>query len=346
MNRISFSSITDFDSEIILCFEHQMIPVWERYGMNHLAVSKPTLKEFREQPLSDLISISSKKRTKRKAVVHKGKGRVARSWPEDDQEALHYPTLAYVLSGEAEFRLGDYVVHCPQQHFLLLSAGVPQPTGLQPYLESPRRGKKCEIWWFHASVSHAFIALSVCYSQEEQQINSGHFYVITDQRISQLFHIFVQEVTEKSEGYVKTANGLFHLFLQMFLREIKQGNFHTRGTEALRKSTLPSNSPIESARQYVQKNLKHPLTIDVVARSVFMGRTGFATLFHKETGQTFLEYLTERRLEEAKQYLLHETCSIEVVCELVGLKRTQFHQLFKRRFGMTPKEFHRQNKKV
>src|SRR5690606_34990935 len=129
------------------------------------------------------------------------------------------------------------------------------------------------------------------------------------------------------------------IFLLLFLREMKEGRFYNRGVDNLPKAATMASSPIDMARQFIDKNLNHPLTIDIVAQAVFMGRTNFSRQFRKETGQTFSEYLTDRRLEEAKHWLTQESCTIDVVCKFIGLKNSRFHQLFRQRFGMTPKEF-------
>lgn len=342
MSKSTFSKAGEFDEEVIFCLERQMIPAWERYGLEHLAVSENTLREFRDQPLPEMMRSWNKNRKNIKPVTHKGTAktnRIIKSWPEDDQVSVRFPVLIFVRDGQAEFQMGDYVVACPQGCFLLLNPGVSRPAGHKPHLEEPRHGKKCEIWWFHSTGNNNFIALSVCYSVGEEHINSGHYYIVNDPQVTQLFHVFAQEVIDKFPDCAKTGFASMQIFLLLFLREIKAGRFYNRGVGNLPKSASMTAPSIDMARQYIDKNLNHPLTIDIVAQAVFMGKTNFSRQFRKETGQTFGEYLTERRLEEAKHWLAQESCSIDVVCKFVGLKNSRFHQLFRQRFGMTPKEF-------
>jgi AraC-like DNA-binding protein len=114
----------------------------------------------------------------------------------------------------------------------------------------------------------------------------------------------------------------------------------------LPKSAPLLPTPIEMALIYVDRNLNQSLTIDVVAQAVFMARTNFVAQFRQHTGKTFNQYLTERRLEEAQHWLKNDAWSIKDICVLVGLKSSQFYDLFRRRFGMTPVEFRRRNKNV
>jgi AraC-like DNA-binding protein len=349
MDKIVPGQIMNSEQEVIATLEHQVIFTWECHGVRRLAVSASTLEEFLSQPLPEQMRAWAKPR-RGKRVVKRPKVKVVNtvieSWPEDDLLSSRYPVLMYVKRGQAEFQLGDYVAQCPQGHFLLLQPGVPQPAGENPHLETPRQGKECEIWWFRPAGHDDFVALTACYSRENQHLYSGHYYIVDDPQVNQLFRIFVAEALGRYDDYAKTAFALLGTFLRLFLREIKAGRFYNRGADNFPKSAPLTASPISMARQYIDKNLNRPLTIDLVARAVFMARTNFARQFRQETGQTFREYLTERRLEEAKRWLLHEACSIEIVCRFVGLKSSRFHQLFQQRFGMTPMEFRRKHVNV
>jgi AraC-like DNA-binding protein len=349
MHKSTFSKTGNFDEEVIFCLERQMIPAWDHYGMDHLVTSEMTLQEFCKQPLPEQIRACKKKRLSNKPVRNKlasKSNRVIEAWPDEDMHSLRMSSLVYVRAGQADIRLADYMVQCPQEHFLLYRAGVPRPAGKTPFLEEPRQGKQCEIWWFHPTGHNDFISLSVCYSVEDQQTNSGQYYIVSDPHVSQLFHIFVEEMTNRPTDYRKTSAALLGTFLRLFLREIKADRFHNRGVDNLPRSAAAADSPIEMARQYIDKNLNHPLTIDIVAQAVFMAKTNFPRQFREETGQTFRAYLMERRLEEAKHWLTREACSIDVVCKFVGLKNSRFHQLFQQRFGMTPMEFRKSHKNV
>jgi AraC-like DNA-binding protein len=346
MNKSTFTKPDNFDEEVIFCMERHMIPAWERYGMSHLAVSANTFAAFRDQPLPEQLRAWKKKRKSSEAVAHRGAAKssaLIKSWPKDDQESLRFPVLAYVRAGQTEFQMGDYVAACPQEHFLLLSPGVPQPAGKKPHLEEPREGKHCEIWRFNCAGNFDHVTLSVCYSEGDKHINSGQFYIVNDLHIAQLFLIFSQEVESKSPFYQKTGYATLQAFLHLFLREIKAGRFYNRGVDPPKPADRLA-SPIKMAQQYIDKNLNHPLTIAIVAQAVFMARTNFTRQFREETGKTFQQYLTERRLAEAKLWLSQESCSIETACKFVGLKYSRLHQLFLQHFGMTPSQFRKRQK--
>lgn len=341
------STPQSFDEEVAFCIEHQMIPTWDLHGLNRLAVSAPTLQEFRGQSVPKLMAVREKKRQGKRTASRKRSDRshrIVATWPEDDLESIRFPMVVFVRSGQAELQLGDYVVSCPENHFLLLREGIPQPAGREPHLEEPRANKECEIWWFHFTTNSDFMALSVCYSVENKHVNSGHYYIVENRYLSLFFQFFVEEMVERPDGCDSTVPASFQLFLTSFLREIKAKRFRNRGIDNVPSPARTSPSPIEMACHYIDNNLNHPLTIDVVAKAVFLARTNFIAQFRTATGKNFREYLVQRRLEESQHWLLNDACSIQDVAILIGLKTSQFYKLFKQHFGMTPLEFRRANK--
>ena len=61
---------------------------------------------------------------------------------------------------------------------------------------------------------------------------------------------------------------------------------------------------IEKAKEYMHLNFAmSDLTLDKVASTVNVSPNYFSSLFNQETGTTFIEYLTDIRMEKAKDYL-------------------------------------------
>src|SRR5690606_18270538 len=112
-------------------------PCCERFGRERLAVTAETLQQFKAQPLPELMRVTVKKRVGKKATtrsrrIFNNTSSFVASWPEDDQAIFRYPTLIFTLEGQADFHVGDYMVHCPQDHFLLFRNGIPRSIGERP----------------------------------------------------------------------------------------------------------------------------------------------------------------------------------------------------------------------
>lgn len=103
---------------------------------------------------------------------------------------------------------------------------------------------------------------------------------------------------------------------------------------------------IEQAKEYMHlKFAESDLTLDQVASKVNISPNYFSSLFNQETGMTFIEYLTDIRMDKAKEYL---RCSSKKITEIgysVGyLDSHYFSYIFKKTQNCTPSEFRLQGK--
>ena len=63
-------------------------------------------------------------------------------------------------------------------------------------------------------------------------------------------------------------------------------------------------------------------------------------LFKREAGVTFVQYITQKRLEDAKELLLATQKSIEEIAAEVGVKDyCYFQKIFKKATGMPPGKY-------
>lgn len=98
---------------------------------------------------------------------------------------------------------------------------------------------------------------------------------------------------------------------------------------------------IMTAKRRIEADyMSEDISLNTVAMDVGMSPSYFSSIFSKEMGKTFIEYLTEIRMEKAKEYL---TCSSMKSSEIgyeVGYKDPHyFSYIFKKTQGCTPKEY-------
>lgn len=97
---------------------------------------------------------------------------------------------------------------------------------------------------------------------------------------------------------------------------------------------------IQEAERYILQHYAANLTLQSVAAEVHVTPVWLSKLFKKEKHQTFLEYLTEVRMNNAKKMLGEVKYKIYQISSLVGYKDpVHFTKLFKKQAGCTPKEF-------
>lgn len=101
-----------------------------------------------------------------------------------------------------------------------------------------------------------------------------------------------------------------------------------------------TNYMIDKAKRIIETKFGEEVTLQSVAEELSIHPVWLSRLFKKETGQNFLDYLTEIRIEQAKQLLRSTNLKIYEIAEKIGYQEIQyFGKLFKKRTNMTPKEF-------
>jgi two-component system response regulator YesN len=95
-----------------------------------------------------------------------------------------------------------------------------------------------------------------------------------------------------------------------------------------------------SAKEYIHRCLSSDIGVEEVADHLGISNSYFSLLFKAHFGETFVEYVTKQRMEQAKSMLRASDKSIAKICALVGYaQRRYFTKVFQKYTGMTPSEY-------
>lgn len=101
-----------------------------------------------------------------------------------------------------------------------------------------------------------------------------------------------------------------------------------------------SSRAIEIALQYINMHYIEDLTLEKVASIVFLNPVYFSQVFKQKTGFGFKEYVTNLRIEQAKQLLLNPQLKLADISERVGYQDVKhFTQVFRKKLDVTPTEY-------
>ena len=105
--------------------------------------------------------------------------------------------------------------------------------------------------------------------------------------------------------------------------------------------TNTTKNVIRDAKQYIQENYQDPdLSVEKLCRHLHMSPVYFSTMFKKETGQAYIAYLTDVRLNKAVELLMTTEDKTYIIAEKVGYpEQNYFSYVFKKKFGISPTKY-------
>ncbi|MEK6265075.1 MAG: response regulator [Clostridium sp.] len=92
--------------------------------------------------------------------------------------------------------------------------------------------------------------------------------------------------------------------------------------------------------EYLNKNYHHDISLNDVAKSVNLSYNYLSKVFKDEIGKSFIDYLTELRIEKSMKLLANQNISIKEICLKNGYNDPNYYsKAFKKITGMTPTEY-------
>lgn len=97
---------------------------------------------------------------------------------------------------------------------------------------------------------------------------------------------------------------------------------------------------INQAKEYIEANYMNNITLEELGAYIGFNPSYFSSLFKKETGSSFIEYLSKIRIEKAKDLLRESDLRIQDICLMVGYSDVKyFSKLFIKHTGLKPKDY-------
>lgn len=135
-----------------------------------------------------------------------------------------------------------------------------------------------------------------------------------------------------------------HFTLEQAVNYLEKA-FQTVIEYRIQSSSKKYTNILQNAKKYINENIgSEDISLNTVANQVNVSPSYFSTIFSQETGQNFVEYLTNVRMKKAKELLRSSSMKSSEIGYAVGYKDPHyFSYIFKKTQGVTPIEYRRGN---
>ncbi|BDD07731.1 hypothetical protein FUAX_01630 [Fulvitalea axinellae] len=122
--------------------------------------------------------------------------------------------------------------------------------------------------------------------------------------------------------------------------------FYEKEVNRIKKSCFSNRRQVETVRRlrrYIELNYGEELCLESMSRASYVSKFHLLRLFKKLYGRTPNQYLTEIRMEKAKEFLAKGMSATDA-CFAVGFDSLgSFGVLFKRKTGFSPAQYRKSN---
>lgn len=185
---------------------------------------------------------------------------------------------------------------------------------------------------------------------------------------SLMYRFFVENVkssTKKSNFFVFEfePNQDIHFYAMLLLKQVVKMKYkHNKITKSafnllvteigslsekhlkLKDSTLSSSILIYQIISDIEVDYRD-ITLRKLADKYYFHPNYLSSFIKEETGKTFSELILNCRLKSACTYLKQTNLSVQEIIEEIGYSdKTYFYMIFKKEYGITPKEYRRRSK--
>ncbi|MFB4162503.1 response regulator [Alteribacillus sp. JSM 102045] len=103
---------------------------------------------------------------------------------------------------------------------------------------------------------------------------------------------------------------------------------------------------IERAKKYIDEHVNEAISLEEIAEYTDLSPAYFSNLFKETLGENFIDYVTKRRIEKATAMMKEQAYTLKEISFTVGYKDPNyFSRVFKKYYGLSPKQYQKQTLK-
>ena len=106
------------------------------------------------------------------------------------------------------------------------------------------------------------------------------------------------------------------------------------------ESVKGSSRVLQTVKTFIANNYQSDISLERIASEVYLSPGYLSAIFKKETGQSLMKYITQVRLEKARDMLLNSHRKVADIAESVGFSdASYFGMVFRNHYGLSPARY-------
>lgn len=242
-------------------------------------------------------------------------------------KTYEYSRLCTIIQGEKFITSNKSKVKYDATQYLLL----PSESTVQMEINQPTKAIVYEL--SSQLIKQANEKVSNEYSIDYKILSQNEYYIgDINMELKENLNRIIFKLLKKSEN--------FECIIDLYAQELVYNLISNKGARQV--LDLEISNPVNMAIRYMNGNYMQPISINQLSHSLNMSEANFCQHFKRITSMTPNEYLTNVKLKKAKG-LLMQTSVTEAAFNLGYENISYFIALFKKRYGITPKQYQMMN---
>lgn len=236
----------------------------------------------------------------------------------------HFPEIYYVTKGLGEFRIEDKHFPVKENNLIIVNPHVEHTefSSKEAPLEFVSLGIEGMIFEFDKAYKNQNYAIYNCDGIKD--------------RINSVLQLLLSEAEEEGICHELACQNLAEMFV---IYAMRMQNFSLQPSLDTKMS-----KECGAAKRYIDSNYMENITLDLLADLTHMNKFYLVHSFTKYTGLSPINYLTQKRIQVAMEYLASTDYSVAQIASSVGFSsQSYFSQVFRKALGITPVQFRKQH---
>lgn len=244
-----------------------------------------------------------------------------------------FTEIFFITDGKGDFQLDDKIVNVNKWDLIVIN-----PNCLHTEKSSL---SDIPLEYIVLGVDNLLLNFPNSYSltDNEKQIKLYEIMNFTKDKdlILDYFNKLINEIEHKEFNYEIVCKSVLTLFITHIIRSTTSLLFVEESQEKLNLECI-------KIKNYIDSHYSQNITLDYLSDLSYMNKFHLVHTFTKQIGISPINYVINKRIQEAKNLLATTNYSIRDISSIVGFSNSSyFSQMFKRISGITPKNYRIEN---